>query len=114
MFQLAAIFAIPVLAAFGLGYLAAKWRCLNRIARAEELAQASHEDGLALAQDLRGLQAALADGFPVEPSELAPPRMPRTQEVLLAATARDLRRSWPQAFRLRRLVRRVEHTDSQI
>lgn len=87
---------------FGTGYLAAMWRYRRRALLAEERADAAVEDADCLAEDLRGLQAALADGFRFDTVQLDPPRMPRTEALFFDAAERQLRRSWRRARSRRR------------
>lgn len=113
MILLAALSAVTVLAAFGLGYLTAKWRDLGRVTRAEDLSDAARGDADGLAEDLRALQEALAAGLPLDASQLTPPRMPRMEELFLEAAERSLRCRRPLPVRVRRSIRRAERAASQ-
>lgn len=95
--------AFAVLAcAFGIGYVTAMWCYRNRALLAEERADASFEDADNLAEDLRGLQAAIAAGFRFDTVQLDPPRMPRTEAQFFESAERQLRGSWRRARSRRR------------
>lgn len=97
---------------FGLGFVAAMWRYRRRALIAEELMGAARGDAAGLSETLRGLQAALAAGTPVEVDSFAP-AMPRTEAIFFEAIERDLRRPKPLSVRVRRSIRRAERAASQ-
>lgn len=90
MILLGAVAAVAVLAAAGLASLTTAAVYRRRVDDATERVDAALADADALAESLQGLQIALEFGFEVAPSEISW-RMPRTEALTLAATARDMR-----------------------
>jgi hypothetical protein len=110
MIQLALIVAVPVMAGAGLACLITASWYRKRLDAAEDVADAARGDAQGLAEALRGLQAAVAAGLPVEGAELDP-GLPRSEALFIEALERDLRR--PVPLRVRRLIRRAERAASQ-